>query len=137
RRDADGRAIELRCRYDPATRGGTTPDGRRVQGTLHWVSAEHALPAEGRLYDRLFAKENPDEEGDFLAALNPNSLRVLPDCLIEPALGTAQAGDRYQFERLGYFVADPDRGAAGYPVFNRTVTLRDTWAKIERKRRDG
>jgi glutaminyl-tRNA synthetase len=135
RRDETGRAIELRCRYDPATRGGTTPDGRRVQGTLHWVSAEHALPAEVRLYDRLFAKENPDDEEDFLSALNPASLEALPDSLVEPSLGTAQAGERYQFERLGYFVVDPDRGAAGYPLFNRTVTLRDTWAKIERKLR--
>jgi len=137
RRDpGTGEAIELRCRYDPATRGGTTPDGRRVQGTLHWVSAEHAQPAEVRLYDRLFVRENPDdEEGgqDFLAALNPRSLEVLSDCWIEPALGAARAGERFQFERLGYFCVDPERGSGGRPAFNRTVTLRDTWAKIERK----
>ncbi len=131
---ATGTAVELRCRYDEATRGGTTPDGRRVQGTLHWVSAEHALPAEVRLYDRLFRRENPDDEadgGDFLAALNPASLDVVQGAMVEPGLAAARPGERFQFERLGYFCLDPERGARGEPVFNRTVTLRDTWAKIE------
>jgi glutaminyl-tRNA synthetase len=131
----DGEVVELRCTYDPATRGGSAPDGRKVRGTLHWVSAAHSIAAEVRLYDRLFVRENPAEEKDgedFLAALNPHSLEVMHDCRLEPGLAAARAGDRFQFERLGYFGVDPDRTATGGPVFNRTVTLRDSWAKIEK-----
>ncbi len=131
-KDADGNVVELHCTYDPATRGGDAPDGRKVKATLHWVSAEHALRSEVRLYDNLFMKENPDkvEEGqDFTANLNPNSLETLTDCYLEPSVGNAQALDRFQFERLGYFCIDPD-SAPQAPVFNRTVGLRDTWAKI-------
>jgi len=138
-KDAAGEVVELHCTYDPATRGGDAPDGRKVKATLHWVSAQHALKAEVRLYDSLFAKANPDdvEEGqDFTANLNPNSLEVRPECYVEPALAEAKAPDRFQFERLGYFCVDPD-SAAGRPVFNRTVGLRDTWAKIQKSRRQG
>jgi glutaminyl-tRNA synthetase len=134
-KDADGRIVELRCTYDPATRGGNAPDGRKVKATIHWVSAAHAVDAEVRLYDNLFTKENPNdvEEGqDFTANLNPNSLEVLTGCKVEPSLKGAAAGARYQFERLGYFAVDPD-SAAGRLVFNRTIGLRDTWAKIERR----
>jgi glutaminyl-tRNA synthetase len=130
-----GEVVELRCTYDPATRGGDAPDGRRVRATLHWVSAAHALPAEVRLYDRLFLKADPNdtEEGvDFTAYLNPNSLQVLKPCWVEPSLASAAPGSRYQFERLGYFCLDPVDAAPGDLVFNRTVTLRDTWAKIEK-----
>jgi len=136
----DGEIVELRCTYDPATQGGSAPDGRKVRGTLHWVSAAQSIPAEVRLYDRLFIRENPAEEKDgedFLAALNPSSLEVLHDCRLEPGLAEARAGERFQFERLGYFCADPDRTAEGRPVFNRTVTLRDTWAKIEKAMAQG
>jgi glutaminyl-tRNA synthetase len=132
----DGEVIELRCTYDPETRGGSAPDGRKVRGTLHWVSAAHALRGVVRLYDRLFTRENPDdaEDGkDFLSYLNPDSLEVLDECRIEPSLAEARPGDRFQFERLGYFCVDEDRSEQGWPVFNRTVTLRDTWAKIEKK----
>jgi glutaminyl-tRNA synthetase len=128
-----GEVIELRCTYDPATRGGDAPDGRKVKGTLHWVSAKHAIPATVRLYDHLFVKENPNEveEGkDFTAYLNPKSLEILIDCRIEPSLGKALPANRYQFERLGYFCADLKDSTPRAPVFNRTVTLRDTWAKI-------
>jgi glutaminyl-tRNA synthetase len=127
--------VELRCTYDPATRGGSAPDGRKVKSTIHWVSAAHALEAEARLYDNLFIKENPNEveEGeDFTANLNPNSLEVLTGCKVEPSLRSAAVGARYQFERLGYFSVDPD-SAADRPVFNRTIGLRDTWSKIERR----
>ena len=127
-----GEIIELHCTYDPATRGGAAPDGRKVKGTLHWVSAAHAVDAEVRLYDHLFTKENPDEGGDFLANLNPNSLEVLSGCKLEPSLAEAAPGARYQFMRQGYFCVDPD-STAGHLVFNRTVSLRDTWAKIEKK----
>jgi len=133
-KDANGEITELHCTYDPATRGGDAPDGRKVKATLHWVSAQHALKSEVRLYDNLFTKENPDdvEEGqDFTANLNPDSLEVLTDCYVEPSLAGAQALDRFQFERLGYFCIDPD-SAADKPVFNRTVGLRDTWAKIQK-----
>jgi len=139
-RDSDGEIVELRCTYDPDTRGGSAPDGRRVRGTLHWVSAAHARRAEVRLYDRLFLRENPDaaEDGkDFLSALNPRSLEVLRDCLVEPSLETVRPGERYQFERLGYFCVDPERTAEGWSVFNRTVTLRDSWAKIEKSLSSG
>ncbi len=128
-----GEIVELHCTYDPVTRGGTTPDGRRVKATLHWVSAEHALRAEVRLYDRLFSKEDPeaDREMDFTTFLNPNSLEIRTDTWVEPSLADAEPGDRVQFERLGYFAVDPD-SAPGALVFNRTVTLRDAWAKIRR-----
>jgi len=130
-KDASGRVIELRCTYDPATRGGDAPDGRKVKSTLHWVSAAHAVRAEVRLYDRLFTDENPGAgDTDFLTQLNPRSLETLTDCQLEPSLGAAQPGARFQFERLGYFAVDPD-SRPGAPVFNRTVTLKDTWAKIE------
>jgi glutaminyl-tRNA synthetase len=127
-----GEVSEVHCTYDPVTRGGDAPDGRKVKSTIHWVSAAHAVPVEVRLYDRLFTRENPDEGDDFTAYLNPASLEVLTDCQAEPALGQAQAGDRLQFERTGYFCADAD-SAPGRPVFNRTVSLKDTWAKIEGK----
>jgi len=133
-RDETGKVIELHCTYDPATRGGDAPDGRTSKATLHWVSACHALTAEVRLYDRLFIKEDPDDvEGDkdFTANVNPNSLEVLKSCYLEPSLKHAKPGDRYQFERLGYFCCDPD-SSDKLLVFNRTVPLRDTWAKIEK-----
>ncbi len=133
-----GEVIELRCSYDPATLGGKAPDGRKVKGTIHWVSAPHALRAEVRLYDHLFSKPNPldvPDGGSYLDYLNPNSLEVLPDCPVEPSLSQAQPGDRYQFERLGYFCVDTRDSAPGKPVFNRVVTLRDTWAKIERQQK--
>ena len=136
-KDADGRVVELRCTYDPATRGGDAPDGRKVKATLHWVSAAHAVPAEVRLYDRLFSAENPNVETDgqpFTALINPQSLDVLAGCQLEPGLAAASAGERYQFERHGYFCVDPD-SRPGAPVFNRTVGLRDTWAKVEKKGR--
>ena len=130
-KDEHGEVVEVHCTYDPATRGGGSPDGRRVKATLHWVSAAHALPAEVRLYDHLFAQADPDvpEGEDFTAALNPHSLETLTSCQIEPSLAGAEAGNRYQFERQGYFCADPDT-APDRLVFNRTVALRDTWAKI-------
>jgi glutaminyl-tRNA synthetase len=138
-KDAQGNVSELRCTYDPATRGGDAPDGRKVKATIHWVSAAHAVPAEVRLYDRLFVKENPDDvnEGqDFLANVNPNSLEVLPGCRVEPSLAEARTGSIYQFERQGYFCVDPD-AANGRLVFNRAVSLKDEWAKIERAQRAG
>ncbi len=134
-KDEKGEVVEIHCTYDPATRGGNAPDGRKVKSTIHWVSAAHALDAEIRLYDNLFTRENPDEapEGqDFTANLNPNSLEVLTGAKLEPSLGSASPADRYQFERLGYFCVDRD-SKPGHPVFNRTVALRDTWAKIEKK----
>jgi len=131
-----GEVVEVHCTYDPATRGGNSPpDGRKVKSTIHWVSGAHAVDAEVRLYDNLFTKEDPGqvEEGqDFTANLNPNSLEVLKGCKLEPSLASATPGGRYQFERLGYFCADPD-STPGKPVFNRTVALKDTWAKIEKK----
>jgi glutaminyl-tRNA synthetase len=133
-KDAQGKIHELRCTYDPETRGGYAPDGRKVQGTLHWVSAAHALDAEVRLYDRLFAVPDPGDvaEGQtFLDNLNPNSIEVLTGCKVEPSLGSAKPGDRFQFERMGYFCVDTD-SSSGKLVFNRTATLRDTWAKIEK-----
>jgi glutaminyl-tRNA synthetase len=132
-KDADGNIVELHCTYDPATRGGTTPDGRKVKSTIHWVSAAHAVDAEVRLYDNLFTKEDPDdvEEGqDFTANLNSNSLEVLSGCKVEPGLREAAAGARYQFERVGYFCVDSS-STSGKLVFNRTIGLRDTWARIE------
>jgi glutaminyl-tRNA synthetase len=128
-----GEVVELRCTYDPATRGGDAPDGRKVKATLHWVSAAHAIPAEVRLYDRLFNAEMPgSSDRDFRADLNPASLEVLRDCRIEPSAAGAAPGTRYQFERLGYFCVDPDSREGGL-VFNRTVTLKDTWAKIAQR----
>jgi glutaminyl-tRNA synthetase len=134
-KDEAGNVIELRCVYDPATKGGDAPDGRKVKGTIHWVSAERAIDAEVRLYDHLFAKPDPDDvpEGEtFLASLNPKSLEVLSGCKIEPSIAGAAVGKTYQFERLGYFNIDRD-SAPGRPVFNRAVTLKDTWAKIVKK----
>jgi glutaminyl-tRNA synthetase len=131
----NGEVVEVHCSYDPATRGGNTPDGRKVKSTIHWVSAEKAMDAEVRLYENLFTKENPNEvaEGeDFTANLNPLSLEVITHAKLEPSLAGAAAGDRYQFERLGYFCVDPD-STAGNLVFNRTVALKDTWAKVEKK----
>ena len=130
---ASGEIVELRCTYDPATRGGDAPDGRKVKGTLHWVSAEHSLPAEVRLYDHFFVKENPNEveEGkDYTDYINPNSLETLQDCRVEPSLAHTKPGDRCQFERLGYFCVDAKESKPDALVFNRTVTLRDTWARI-------
>jgi glutaminyl-tRNA synthetase len=131
-KDDSGEIIELRCSYDPATRGGENPpDGRKVKATIHWVSARHAVPAEVRLYDRLFASEFPDRgEGSFLDHLNPDSLRILTNAQLEPLLAGVSPGDTVQFERLGYFCADRD-GTPGRPVFNRTVGLRDAWAKAK------
>jgi glutaminyl-tRNA synthetase len=132
-----GEVVELRCTYDPATRGGSSPDGRRVQGTLHWVSAAHAIEAEARLYEHLLSVGDPSEQGedaDFRSFVNASSLEVVSDCRLEPSLKGARPGSRYQFERLGYFSVDPD-SAPDKLVFNRTVTLRDTWAKIEKKAR--
>jgi glutaminyl-tRNA synthetase len=134
-----GDVVEVYCTYDPATRGGNAPDGRKVKATIHWVSAAHAIDAEVRLYENLFTKENPDEvpEGqDFTANLNPNSLEVVSNAKLEPSLAAATAGSRYQFERLGYFCVDSD-SAPGKPVFNRTVPLKDTWAKIEKREKPG
>jgi glutaminyl-tRNA synthetase len=136
-KDADGNLVELRCTYDRSTRGGSAPDGRRPKATLHWVSANHALEAEARLYDHLLTVPDPDAAGegkDWKAFLNPGSLETLRGCRVEAGLARAKAGDRFQFERLGYFCVDAD-STPGKPVFNRTVTLRDTWAKIERKQR--
>lgn len=125
--------IELHCTYDPETRGGSSPDGRKVKATLHWVSAAHALQAEVRLYESLFLTPTPGEQkgGDFKADINPNSLVVLNSCRVEPGLADAAPGDSYQFERQGYFCVDPDSSPTRL-VFNRTATLRDTWAKIEK-----
>ena len=133
-KDNDGNIVELHCTYDPATKGGWSPDGRKVKATLHWVSAAHAKPAEVRLYERLFSKENPyeTEEGqDFLANLNPHSLEVITG-YVEPALAGANVGERFQFERMGYFYVDPD-STDEKKVFNRTVTLKDTWANIQKR----
>src|SRR5262249_39609902 len=124
----------LRCTYDPATRGGDAPDGRKVKATLHWVSADHALDAQVRLYDHLFTKPDPDDvpEGqDYRVNLNPGSLEVLEGCKLEPSLAGAAVGSRFQFERLGYFCVDKESSPSKL-VFNRSVTLRDTWAKIEK-----
>jgi glutaminyl-tRNA synthetase len=134
---ATGEVIRVRCTYDPATKGGDSPDGRKVKGTIHWVSAEHARRAEVRLYDHLFAAEFPEDvpEGtDFLVNLNPRSLEVLPDAALEPMLATAAPGSRWQFERHGYFCADEKDSRPGAPIFNRAVSLKDTWAKVEKRK---
>jgi glutaminyl-tRNA synthetase len=130
-----GEVVEVHCSYDPASKGGNSPDGRKVKSTIHWVSAAHAVDAEVRLYENLFAKENPSdvEEGqDVLDNLNPKSLEIIADAKVEPSLANATAGTRYQFERLGYFCVDPD-SKPGAPVFNRTVALKDAWARAEKK----
>ena len=134
-KDENGEVVAVHCTYDPETRGGYAPDGRRVKGTLHWVSAQHAVDAEVRLYDRLFTVENPlsvVDGKDFTDTINPNSLEVLKGCKLEPALASAQPGERFQFERLGYFCVDSD-SSTDEMVFNRTIALRDTWAKINKK----
>jgi len=129
-----GEVIELHCEYDPVSRGGNSPDGRKVRGTLHWVSARHAIRAEVRLIDRLFTHPNPEEgTGDFMDHLNSKSLEVLQDCMLEPALARVQPGENVQFERKGYFIVDFKDSTPGKPVFNRTVSLRDSWAKIEKQ----
>jgi len=136
-KDDKGNVVELRCTYDPETRGGDAPDGRKPKTTLHWVTADHSIKAEVRLYDRLFTKENPEdvEEGkDFTSNINPNSLEIITPCFVEPTLKDAKPGERYQFERLGYFCVDPD-SREGALVFNRTVTLRDTWARIQKSQK--
>ena len=135
-KDAAGEVVELHCTYDPETRGGYAPDGRQVKATLHWVSASHAVPAEVRLYDRLFTRPEPGAEhgGDFLADINPNSLEVLPSCRLEPSLAGAAPGSFYQFERQGYFCADLKDSAPGALVFNRTVTLKDPWARLQQQK---
>jgi glutaminyl-tRNA synthetase len=135
--ETTGEVLEVHCTYDPETRGGWSKDGRKVKGTLHWVSAAHALTAEVRLYDRLFTVENPaaEKEGKtFFDYLNPDSLEVLTDCRVEPSLAHAAPESRHQFERLGYFCVDARDSIPGKPVFNRTVTLRDSWAKIARRK---
>ncbi len=133
-KDDAGQVVELHCTYDPETRGGNAPDGRKVKATIHWVSADHALEAEARLYDHLFTRPDPNDESeglDFTAYINPNSLEVVRPCYVEPSLAGAEPGSRYQFERLAYFCVDPD-STDGKLVFNRTVTLRDDWAKIQK-----
>ncbi|MCC6884612.1 MAG: glutamine--tRNA ligase/YqeY domain fusion protein [Verrucomicrobiales bacterium] len=132
-KDDSGKVVELRCTYDPETRGGNNPpDGRKVKATMHWVSALHAVPAEVRLYDRLFNVESPEGgDDDFLSLLNPDSLKILSGCQLEPTLARAVPGDRFQFERLGYFSVDPKLSRPGSPVFNRTVSLKDSWAKVK------
>ena len=131
-KDASGNVIELRCTIDPATRGGQAPDGRKVKGTIHWVSAPHAMKAEVRLYETLFTVPDPDAGGDYRKNLNPKSLEVLTGCLLERSLAGAAPGKTFQFERHGYFCVDPDTRDDAL-VFNRTVSLRDTWAKIQDK----
>jgi len=134
-KDDEGNIVEIHCTYDPETKGGNAPDGRKVRGTIHWLSAQHAIPAEIRLYDRLFNKEDPEDvpEGqDFTANVNPNSLEIIEKAWLEPSLSEASVGDRFQFMRQGYFCKDQDATPEN-PVFNRTITLRDTWAKIQKK----
>jgi glutaminyl-tRNA synthetase len=126
-----GEIVEIRCTYDPATRGGDSPDGRKVQGTIHWVSAPHALDCELRLYDKLFSVPNPDEVEDFMSVVNPDSLTIVRGAKIEPSVGADAAGTRYQFERTAYFISDVNDSKPGALVFNRTVALRDTWAKLQ------
>jgi len=135
-KDAEGKIVELRCTYDPETRGGQAPDGRKVRGTIHWVSAEHAVDAEVRLYDHLFETQDPSDVEDgqsYLDNFNANSLECLSNCKLEPSLKNAQPGERFQFERLGYFCVDAKDSSADQLVINRSVTLRDTWAKMQKK----
>jgi len=129
----NGEVIELRCSYDPETKGGSSPDGRKVKGTIHWVSAQHAINAKVNLYDRLFTHPNPAGSENIVEHLNPESLVELSACKLEASLADASVEKHYQFERLGYFVADSKDHSASRPVFNRTVTLRDTWAKIDKE----
>jgi glutaminyl-tRNA synthetase len=131
-KDDSGEVVELRCTYDPETRGGNSPDGRKVKATLHWVSAAHAVTTEARLYDHLFNRPDPGADGDFLDDLNPSSLEVITDAKLEPSIAAFGPGERFQLERLGYFCIDPD-ATEGRPVLNRTVTLRDTWAKVKKQ----
>lgn len=130
--DKTGEVVELRCTYDPETRSGMSTGTRKVKGTLHWVSAEHAVKAEVRLYDHLFLKENPEEDEDFKTNMNPNSLEILTSCLLESGMSAASPGSRYQFLRQGYFFVDPFDSKDGAPVFNRIVSLKDSWAKIQK-----
>jgi glutaminyl-tRNA synthetase len=134
-KDANGEITELHCTIDPDSKSGGATAGRKIKGTIHWVSAQHALTAEVRLYDRLFTVEQPDGDGerDFKTFLNPNSLEMLTDAKLEPALKDAKPDARYQFERLGYFRADPKDSTPGKPVFNRTISLRDSWAREQGK----
>ena len=134
-KNENGEVVELRCTYDPETRGGSAPDGRKVKGTIHWVSARHGIRAQVRLYDRLFTVEHPDmdKEKDFKEFLNPDSLQVLDNCILEPSLAAAAVDDRFQFERQGYFCLDNRETTPEKPVFNRIVTLRDSWAKMKKK----
>jgi glutaminyl-tRNA synthetase len=136
---ASGEILELRCTYDPETRGGNAPDGRKVKSTIHWVSAAHAVDAEIRLYDRLFTEPDPEAagDGDFRVCLNPKSLETLTACKLEPALKGIASGATVQFERMGYFCLDVPDSRPDRLVFNRTVTLRDPWAKIDRKLKQG
>jgi len=129
-KDDAGRVVELRCTYDPATRGGSAPDGRKVKATLHWVSAAHAVPAEVRLYDQLFSRPDPGASDDLFAELNPASETIVSGAMLEPSLAETPLGETVQFERLGYFTPDTD-SAPGALVFNRTLTLKDTWAKVQ------
>jgi glutaminyl-tRNA synthetase len=134
-----GEIIEVRCTYDPETRGGWAPDGRKVRGTLHWVAAGHSIPAEIRLYDHLFEKSNPldtNEGESFISGLNPKSLEILKSAQLEPNLAGAEPGGRYQFERQGYFCADLKDSTEDMLVFNRTVSLRDTWARIQKSEKN-
>jgi glutaminyl-tRNA synthetase len=135
-KNAAGEVVELRCTHDPATRGGGAVDGRKVQGTLHWVSARDAVDAEVRLYDHLFENPNPDDvpDGvDWIGTVSQKSLEIVRGAKVEPALAAAGPGERFQFERVGYFCADAKEHSAGHPVFNRTATLRDTWAKVQKQ----
>jgi glutaminyl-tRNA synthetase len=132
--EGTGEVVELRCEYDPETRGGSAPDGRRVRATLHWVSAEHSLPAEVRLFDHLFLDEDdPGWDPDDDLNVNPDSLVRLDSCRIEPSLADAEPGAKFQFERQGYFCVDSEDSRPGAPVFNRTVTLRDRWARVRNR----
>jgi glutaminyl-tRNA synthetase len=136
--ESSGEVVEIHCTYDPATRGGDAPDGRKVKATLHWVSAAHSIPAEVRLYEQLFTRENPldvEEGKDFTSYINPDSLKTLTSCRAEPSLASAAPGSRYQFERLGYFCVDSCDSSKERLVFNRTVTLRDAWARIRKAER--
>jgi glutaminyl-tRNA synthetase len=129
-KDAAGEVVELRCTYDPATRGGDAPDGRRPKATIHWLSAGHALPAEMRLYERLFKRPDPGADGDLLADLDPWSETILTGSFVEPSVAEAAVGEGIQFERLGYFTTDPD-ARPGHLVFDRTLGLKDSWAKAQ------
>ena len=137
-KDEHGLVTELRCTYDPESKGGSTPDGRKVRGSIHWVSAAHALPAELRLYNSLFLSEFPEDTGngsDFTTNLNPDSLEILSNAWVEPSLADGSAGPYYQLMRQGYFYPDPVDSTPDRLVFNRTITLRDTWAKLQKQRR--